>query len=89
MPSIDILTAVLVFVLLIVVLAFLGKFFEKLSPETLKYIDYGSFALAAITGLLIYFGQANPVIRYIFFASIIVYFITLRHTMYKQPSSQD
>lgn len=89
MFSADILYALLVLIVLIVGLTYMGRFFEKMSPKTLKYIDYGSFATAGISGALIYFGQGNAFLRYIFLASIVIYFITLRQTIHTKPSTQD
>jgi hypothetical protein len=89
MFSADIIYAVLVVIVLILGLTYMGRFFEKLSPKTLKYIDYGSFAMAGISGALIYFGQGNAFLRYIFLASIVIYFVTLRHTIHTSPSTQD
>ncbi len=87
MISKEILYIVLLLILFIIILDRLGGLFKRLSPKTLKYIDYGSFATAVITGLLMYFGHVGGgVIRYIFFLSIIVYFITLRHTAHNDSS---
>ena len=89
MFSADIIYAVLVVIVLILGLTYMGRFFEKLSPKTLKYIDYGSFAMAGLSGALIYFGQGSAFLRYIFLASIVIYFVTLRHTIHTSPSTQD
>ena len=89
MFSADILYAALVVIVLILGLTYVGRFFAKIPPKTLKYIDYGSFALAGISGALIYFGQGNAFLRYIFLASIVIYFVTLRYTIHTSPSTQD
>jgi len=89
MFSADILYALLLLIVLILGLTYMGRFFEKMPSKTLKYVDYGSFFMAGISGALIYFGQESAFLRYIFLASIVIYFVALRHTIHTSPSTQD
>lgn len=89
MSTADILIASLLVIILMLGFAFAGKFFEKLSPETLKYLDYGSFGTAIVMGASLYFGVKNAIVWYLFLISIVVYFITLRHTIHEDASRQD
>ena len=86
MDTSQIISLVGMFILFIVLFGYVGVYFQKLSPQALKYVDYGSFATAGIAGVALYLGMENVIIRYIFFASIVVYFITLRHSIHKNKS---
>lgn len=89
MISPEILAALLIIIILILALDRLGKYVQKVSPQALKYTDYGSCILAIATGGLMYMGYNYPGIRYLFYASIIIYFITLRHTIYTHTDEEN
>lgn len=86
MLSTEVLTGLLFIILFIIILDRMGRLFQKCSPETLRYVDYGSFSTAIVTGVVIYAGKGNTVVWYLFFASLIIYFITLRHTAHRNSS---
>jgi len=54
----------------------IGMLVRKVSPEVVKYINWAVFALAIISGLASY-SLKGEVYRYIFFASLIAYFLTI------------
>ena len=87
MDSGQIITLAVVLIVFISLFGFVGKYFEKLPPKTLKSIDFASFTITAITGLALLFGIENVIIRYIFFASIIVWFIALRHSVHNNKAA--
>jgi len=89
MDTAQIMTLVLMVIFFIVLFGFVGRYFQKLSPRTLKYIDYGSFTVAGLTGVVLYLGKGNAVLRYMFLASIVVYFITLRHTIHNSKVTEE
>ena len=89
MESTGVLTLIAIFIFFMFLLSRTSKYFEKLSPKTIKYLDYGSFGIAVVTGLAWSFGKEDSPAKYLFFASVIVYFITLRHSMQKKSSQSD
>ena len=54
----------------------IGMLVRKASPEVVKYINWAVFALAIISGLASY-SLEGEIYRYIFFASLIAYFLTI------------
>ena len=66
-----------------------GKHLHTASPQVLKWVDYCSFGAVIATGFLIYLGHGGQLLRYLFFLSLIVYFIALRHTIYEKPSDEN
>ena len=54
----------------------IGMLVRKAPPEVVKYINWVVFALAIISGLASY-GLEGVVYRYVFFASLVVYFLTI------------
>jgi len=66
-----------------------GRFLQKVSPQTLTYIDYGSFVVAIGAGALMYLGSGGVIIKYILLISVVIYFIALRYTSHKDPTAQD
>lgn len=83
----QIITLVGVLVVFIALFGFVGNYFRKLSPKALKNVDFASFTTTAITGVALLLGMENVIIRYIFFASIIVWFIALRHSVHSKKSA--
>lgn len=88
MFSTEIIVASIIIVVLIFLLDRAGSYLQKVSPAALKYIDYSTFTIAGISGLIIYLGKGGPLVRYVFLISIIMYFIILRHTVHKGSSPQ-
>ena len=88
MFSTEIIIAAVIIVALILLLDRAGSYVQKVSPSAIKYIDYATFTIAGISGLIIYLGKGGPVVRYLFLISIIIYFIVLRHTVHKGSSPQ-
>ncbi len=88
MSTTDILIASLLVIILMLGFAFAGKIFEQLPARALKYLDYGSFGTAIVMGVSLYFGVKNAAVWYLFLISIIIYFITLRHTIHEDASRQ-
>ena len=88
MFSTEIVISAIIIIALMVLLDRAGSYLQKVSPSTLKYIDYSAFTVAGISGLIIYLGKGSPLVRYIFLISIIMYFIVLRHTVHKGSSPQ-
>lgn len=89
MISADILYSLLILIVIVLGLSYVGRFFEKMSPKALKALDYGSFALACVSGGLLYFGKGGTAGRVVFLVSMVVYFITLRHSMHSSPQASD
>ena len=88
MFSTEIIVSSIIIVVLILLLDRAGSYLQKVSPAALKYMDYSTFTIAGIAGLIIYLGKGGPLVRYIFLISIVMYFIILRHTVHKGSSPQ-
>lgn len=88
MISTEIIIAAIIIIALILMLDRAGKYLQKVSPSALKYIDYSTFTIAGISGLIIYLGKGSSLVRYVFLISIIMYFIILRHTVHKDSPPQ-
>ncbi len=63
-----------VFVLLILVMYFAGRFIKKLPLNIVKVINWISFSIMIISGILWYL-KGNEVYQYLLFGSIIIYFL--------------
>lgn len=88
MISTEIIIAAIIIIALILMLDRAGKYLQKVSPSALKYIDYSTFTIAGISGLIIYLGKGSSLVRYVFLISIIMYFVILRHTVHKNSPPQ-
>lgn len=89
MISTNIMVIVLILIVFILLLDRAGSILKKASPSTIKYIDYGSFGTAVVAGIIIYMGKGNAYVSYLFYLSLIIYFIALRHSVYQADQSKD
>lgn len=62
------------FVLLVIVMVFAGKFVKKLPPNVIKIISWASTGIGAI-GFLLWFLKGDEIYKYIALGSIILYFL--------------
>ena len=89
MISTEIIISAVLIIALIIALDRLGKFLQRVSPQTLTYLDYGSFVVAIAAGALMYMGSGGVIVKYVLLTSVVIYFIVLRYTSHKDPSVQD
>lgn len=89
MISTEIVVSAVFIIALIIGLDRVGRFLQKASPQTLTYLDYGSFVVAIGAGALMYLGSGGVIVKYVLLTSVVIYFIALRYTSHKDPSVQD
>mgnify|MGYP001594814778 CR=1 FL=1 len=76
MESRGIISIIVVTIAVFAVVFGIGMLVRKASPEVVKYINWAVFGLAIISGLASY-SLEGEIYRYIFFASLIAYFLTI------------
>lgn len=89
MISTEVIISAVLIIAFIIVLDRGGRFLQRVSPQILTYLDYGSFAVAIGAGALMYMGSGGAVVKYVLLLSVVIYFIALRYTSHKDPSVQD
>ena len=77
---------VILLIIFVVLFRYIGIVLDRFPPAVIKYLEYGSFLSAVLTGFLTYFSEIGSTVRYLFFISIIIYFLVMSHTSHKSDT---